>query len=382
MAGWIAMAGTHDFNVPDEERARSLVEALASYGFPHVAAWPARFGGGWRVSAVDEGPYPLDAVGHRRFAAMRQEAARVARESEGHPVGGSQFDVSALSLSMPHGHFSIANPGSRPPAPEDRVVDRPPSGELPLGPDRRQLVRPDLSGLDEVPWAALGHAHGSAEDVPDLIRGLAGDDGWDELLDELIGDDLLHQGSCYSATAPAIPFLVELIGSLDVRRRLHLYVDLLAAAQQWGDSLVADAPKASVQQRLASPDAWTAEVNAAVGESLPRLLARWDDEVPAVQFVLAALSGLFPQHGQVVVDRIIALANQLHGTAQGACLDLAVALVRGRDEETRRRAADISTWLDQLGSLDIAVVAESVTTAVIGGHVLARATMDCTPSPG
>ena len=56
------------------------------------------------------------------------------------------------------------------------------------------------------------------------------------------------------------------------------------------------------------------------------------------------------------------------------------------DEERARSLvealADISTWLDQLGSLDIAVVAESVTTAVIGGHVLARATMDCTLSPG
>jgi hypothetical protein len=375
------MAGTHNFSVPNEDEARRLVDALARHGFPHVAAWPARYGDGWLVSAVDEGPYPVSSVGDRQIAAVARAAALVAREYDGYSVGGSRFDVSSLPLSRPSGPISVTNPGARPPAPEVSVVERPPIGELPFEPDHFELAPADLSGLDDVPWAALGHAHGSADDIPDLIRALAGDEDWDDLVDELMGDDLLHQGSCYSATAPAIPFLVELIGSLEVSRRLHLYVDLLAAAGRWGDSLVTDASRAYVQHRDVRPDEWTAEVNAAVGQSLPRLLARWDDEIPAVRFVLAALAGLFPQHGLSVADRVAAMADELHDTAHGACLDLAQALMSGRDEDIRRLAADISVWLDGLHSLDIPAIEENLSVAVIGGHVLAQATMEIMPDP-
>jgi hypothetical protein len=129
------------------------------------------------------------------------------------------------------------------------------------------------------------------------------------------------------------------------------------------------------------PGQWTAEVNATVGQSLPRLLARWDDEVPAVRFVLAALTGLFPQHGLSVADHVAAMADELHDTAHGACLDLAVALIRGRDEDIVRLAADISVWLDGLDDIDIPALEENLSVAVIGGHVLTHATIEITPDP-
>lgn len=65
--------------------------------------------------------------------------------------------------------------------------------------------------LDAQPWAAYEHAYGSAEDVPDCLRALAGDDK--DAADAALGDlyaSILHQGSVYEASAKAVPFLARL----------------------------------------------------------------------------------------------------------------------------------------------------------------------------
>lgn len=65
-----------------------------------------------------------------------------------------------------------------------------------------------LAGLDEHPWATVSHAYGCAEDLPDLLRALAeGDDGAaEEAVSELYGS-ILHQGTVYSASVDAVPYL-------------------------------------------------------------------------------------------------------------------------------------------------------------------------------
>lgn len=66
--------------------------------------------------------------------------------------------------------------------------------------------------LDRVQWHALTHAYGSAEDVPELIRALYESDGEtaDEAIYELYGN-IHHQGTVYSASAPAVPFLAHAV---------------------------------------------------------------------------------------------------------------------------------------------------------------------------
>src|SRR5262245_25811552 len=80
-------------------------------------------------------------------------------------------------------------------------------------------------------WSKLCHAYGSAEDVPGLI------DAWShspsaEILGDLFGR-LVHQGTIYSASYPAIPLL---IGAREVqtmpehrREMLHLVACILAS---------------------------------------------------------------------------------------------------------------------------------------------------------
>lgn len=68
-----------------------------------------------------------------------------------------------------------------------------------------------LEQLDDIDWSRLEHAYGAASDVPGMIRALADDDG-DERAAAFHAayGNIFHQGTRYSATPKAIPFLVEL----------------------------------------------------------------------------------------------------------------------------------------------------------------------------
>ena len=77
-----------------------------------------------------------------------------------------------------------------------------------------------FTGIDEVDWAALRHAYGSAEDVPGLLRGLASPDPTERAgaLDRMYGA-LHHQGNVYDSTLACVPFLLTLAGSEAVPER-------------------------------------------------------------------------------------------------------------------------------------------------------------------
>ncbi|MFI5562639.1 hypothetical protein ACIA2T_25455 [Amycolatopsis japonica] len=374
MAGWSAIAGTHNYAVSGRASAEALAEALAEYGFAMVVARPAQ-AEGWIVCALDEGPYPVDVQGHRTIDAVGKAAARLARGFGGYRQGGSRCDPSMLT------HFRNApivrtNPGARPPVPTVVIAPAPPSYALELTPDPVSDAHADLSGLDEVEWSELDHAHGPAEDIPELIRALArDDDNWDELLDELFGDNLLHQGTCYSATAPALPFVGRLIttGGLRASRRLDLYTWLVTAADCLPAGVLADAEPASVRGRAPDAAPWTPDVHLAVGEQLPALLTRWEAEPPATRYVLACLAAHYPDQGRRMVEDVAAMATRYAGHRPGEYLRVAEALLRGEDTRALTIAEQIFGWDEDLDAdwLD----APNVTDAFKAGHVLTCGTL-------
>lgn len=86
-----------------------------------------------------------------------------------------------------------------------------------------------LDGLDDIAWNELTHAYGDAGDIPNKIRSLQSSNPqvWVLAISNLY-DTLCHQTcSVYSATEPAIPFLIELLGDRDVRCRGRI-LELLA----------------------------------------------------------------------------------------------------------------------------------------------------------
>ncbi|MFE5734175.1 PBS lyase [Streptomyces sp. NPDC056528] len=86
-----------------------------------------------------------------------------------------------------------------------------------------------LTGIEEVDWASLGHAYGPADDVPELLRGLASADPAERetALDGMYGA-VHHQGDVYDSTLACIPFLLELVADPGVRDRGPL-VELLTS---------------------------------------------------------------------------------------------------------------------------------------------------------
>ncbi|MFJ4337800.1 PBS lyase [Streptomyces sp. NPDC088915] len=77
-----------------------------------------------------------------------------------------------------------------------------------------------LTGIEEVDWASLGHAYGPADDVPELLRGLASADPAERetALDGMYGA-VHHQGDVYDSTLACIPFLLELVADPGVEDR-------------------------------------------------------------------------------------------------------------------------------------------------------------------
>ncbi|MCX5241096.1 HEAT repeat domain-containing protein [Streptomyces prunicolor] len=84
-----------------------------------------------------------------------------------------------------------------------------------------------FTGIDEVDWASLRHAYGSAEDVPGLLRGLASTDPVERAgaLDGMYGA-VHHQGIVYDSTLACVPFLFALAACEEVADRGGL-VELL-----------------------------------------------------------------------------------------------------------------------------------------------------------
>ncbi|MDH6447931.1 MULTISPECIES: HEAT repeat domain-containing protein [unclassified Streptomyces] len=86
-----------------------------------------------------------------------------------------------------------------------------------------------FTGIDEVDWASLRHAYGSAEDVPGLLRGLASEDRAERetALDGLYGA-VHHQGDVYDSTLACVPFLLALVASGEIADRAGI-VELLVS---------------------------------------------------------------------------------------------------------------------------------------------------------
>jgi HEAT repeat protein len=95
-----------------------------------------------------------------------------------------------------------------------------------------------LERLDEINWAQLNHAYGSAEDVPDLLRGLASPD--QDTRNNAISDlyaNIWHQGTVYEATAYAVPFLIELLQAPETQDKPYIlqYLYNLASGSSYLD---------------------------------------------------------------------------------------------------------------------------------------------------
>lgn len=66
-----------------------------------------------------------------------------------------------------------------------------------------------LAAAEAFDWTTVSHAYGDATDLPEMLRALAEDEGPDSAAGDLWGS-ICHQGTVYSASVAAVPFLAGL----------------------------------------------------------------------------------------------------------------------------------------------------------------------------
>jgi hypothetical protein len=226
--------------------------------------------------------------------------------------------------------------------------------------------------LDEINWARLTHAYGSAADLPRHLRALRASDPLvrDEARWELYSS-IVHQGTRYQASAFAVPFLLDLVTDPDQPDRAELLQLLAAIAigfdEAWlpdrvdiggwaeaaagGAQILAGCPRPgdpgfdhetadaryvdrlspADQSRLAAHLALTAYL--AVAEGIPRVRPLLADPEPGVAVAAAYLLSWFPEHASESVPALAAVAAAADlplADAAAATALVAVGLLGGR----------------------------------------------------
>jgi hypothetical protein len=345
----------YTFLVPGEVDARGLAEAFSEFGFALVVAGPYRpnryatdrdaGADDWDVTAFDI--EAASGYSERQRQAVSQAARALARGYGGFlRVTMSFLSGQAASITDTRDAVVVLRqPDARPTVPEAPLRPAPAPASLTFEVTQPRGTSIDLAGLFDVNWPELSHAHGGAADVPGLIEALAeGFGDWAQVLDELVGDNILHQGSCYSATVPAVPFLARLITSdaLPFYQQLDVYDVLLMAATRHAASLVSDADRAAARQRPPEPDPWSAEVHEAVGACVPDLLERWELEPGPLRVILAVFAALYPEHGVAAAGLIGDMSAKHPDTDVAALLNLCLSLIDGDAGLAERRARGIA----------------------------------------
>ncbi|WP_051432783.1 hypothetical protein [Promicromonospora kroppenstedtii] len=174
--------------------------------------------------------------------------------------------------------------------------------------------------VDEVDWARLFHAYGVASDTPGHLRCLvsADDAAFDAGLDHLYGA-VLHQGTVYPATAPALRAVAGLLGDPVLRRRDGDGRSRLAALLGWIDAV---GDSASWHEDTREPDA--VEPTAEEIDAFYHAMAADDESV----------------WGSELSEYLWARSITVLPAACGAALALVSTLLSDEDEAVRLAALD------------------------------------------
>jgi hypothetical protein len=170
-----------------------------------------------------------------------------------------------------------------------------------------------LERLDAIDWAMLSHAYGSAVDVPQMIRDLCSPDldTRNHALSDLFST-IYHQGTVYSASAPAVPFLIELAAHPDTPDGLGVLYLLQALSAGTGyieahESIARDALARICAERGSDLETerqreqnWVQAAHDAVTAGLSVYCDLLADEDPALRSFTLYLLASLPEHASII----------------------------------------------------------------------------------
>ncbi|MBO3738443.1 hypothetical protein [Actinoplanes flavus] len=238
-----------------------------------------------------------------------------------------------------------------------------------------------FAGLDDVDWGSLEHAYGSAEDVPDWIRGLVDPDPAtrEESLDAMYGC-VHHQGDVYDSTVAAVPYLIEAVTTpgRPGRDGITALLASIADLREWPDEEELDGDGAEMLRQAtrahelvvaAAPDliGLLAEPDPEMRGAMPKLLIALGPAVANVAALLTGLLGteedagarraLFAALGQVDLDDA-AIARLLDIAANGPASTSVAALAAVAHTDPYRVPLDGVTSLFERAYAEPGVPAE------------------------
>jgi len=252
----------------------------------------------------------------------------------------------------------------------------PPPAELSAGLDGNGPGGADpLAGLDDVAWDRLDGAYDGGRTVRAMLIGLAApvDGTWSAQVQEDLWSAPVHQSTSYPTTAPAATFIARIFrqGGLPHRLRLQLLNFLVGAADLEGLYRLMFRDGMPAQERGVAHDDWETHTRQAIRAEIGALLDGWDDEPIAVQYLLAALAAHFPDQADAVCEKVAALTATLAGTAHGAVLQIAHALLVGDHDTAAAYARDVDAWGDFSST---GVDLEDAPSDLLAAYVLTAAT--------
>jgi hypothetical protein len=201
-----------------------------------------------------------------------------------------------------------------------------------------------LDGLDEISWSELEDCYGPATSIPNLIRGLTCKDVQRQAkaLGEL-GNRICHQASCSQATAPAIPYLLELARSLSIQNRERILALLQTIAigldfdQRYYQTKMADElaewerQTASMTERQKRELSWGPAIGLAcysgVRIGVPDFISYLNDRNRRVRIQAAYILAWFPADYRKSLPRLRERMVTVRGTDERACSVLSVGLL-------------------------------------------------------
>ncbi|GAA0629938.1 hypothetical protein GCM10009535_01610 [Streptomyces thermocarboxydovorans] len=220
-----------------------------------------------------------------------------------------------------------------------------------------------FTGIDEVDWASMRHAYGSAEDVPLLLEGLASADAAERetALDGMYGA-VHHQGNVYDSTLACVPFLFALAVREEVPDRAGI-VDLLVSIggeEPAGDGGPDDDATNGDATDGDEPDRLRARARAAVrakGEVFAGLTA---DPDPAVRRAAAGAAVRFlEQPGRVLSLLRMRLADERDER-------VLLALIEGLGRFARRHPAHAGAAVELLAAHSVPPHGPGLRLAALG----------------
>jgi hypothetical protein len=191
-----------------------------------------------------------------------------------------------------------------------------------------------LEGLAQINWASLRHAYGAASNIPELFQAMlaGGKRKRDNALYKL-SDLIQHQGTVYSATSAAIPFLYRFLASdleldrphlINIFRNLSLGTGYLQVHTKYPDSaatwhkILGEEGK-TLEEEIAREEEEVAKVHHAIGEGLHHLIPYLRHEKSWVRECAAECLQRYPTRADLSLPALLsALEEETDEQQRGA----------------------------------------------------------------